>query len=389
MTFSPVDSTVVQQLAQLAEAAGFHARDRHGVSLSGESVEVVDRILDRERLQGDAGDIESIVACYGAWFGEFLIRTRDARWTGLHEPVSPRVQLQNFCYAPLDAVRRRLAQASAPSLQQLVLTLPLRRPTNSADADINREAWGRRARDPRFAQVEPWRPLPEDLLLTALDPWLQGIPLQGMEMLCLAAGGGTHAPLYAQAGARVTVVDFSAELLEIDEQIAGRYGLSLQTCRGDLRDLSCLPTQTFDLVLQPVSTCYVQELAPMYVEVARALKPGGLYLSQHKSPASLQAGEWNSAAGYSVATSAVSGGTLQPTHRLGLPQREGEMIEHVHSLDTLLGELCRSGFVIEDLQEPLRADAWAPENSAAHRALYFPPYLKVLARRRGPRTQPP
>ena len=39
-------------------------------------------------------------------------------------------------------------------------------------------------------------------------PWIPD-RLDGLEVLCLAAGGGKHGPLYAAAGARVTVVDIS------------------------------------------------------------------------------------------------------------------------------------------------------------------------------------
>ncbi len=38
--------------------------------------------------------------------------------------------------------------------------------------------------------------------------WLPG-GIRGWKVLCLAAGGGRHGPLYAAAGAQVTVVDLS------------------------------------------------------------------------------------------------------------------------------------------------------------------------------------
>ena len=73
----------------------------------------------------------------------------------------------------------------------------------------NRRAWGelvarqqcftRPARDEDF--VDP---------LAKVDPlgWLGG-DIRGKTLLCLAAGGGKHGPLYAAAGANVTVVDLS------------------------------------------------------------------------------------------------------------------------------------------------------------------------------------
>ncbi|MFM8986752.1 MAG: hypothetical protein ACKONH_11990, partial [Planctomycetia bacterium] len=42
-------------------------------------------------------------------------------------------------------------------------------------------------------------------------PWIPE-RLDGLAVLCLAAGGGKHGPIYAAAGGRVTVVDLSAAM---------------------------------------------------------------------------------------------------------------------------------------------------------------------------------
>jgi hypothetical protein len=63
--------------------------------------------------------------------------------------------------------------------------------------------------------------------------------------------------------------------------------------------------------------------------------------------------------------------------------REAGTQEFLHPLSELVGGLCRSGFVIEDLNEPCLGDAWAPRGSSAHRAAFLPPYLKLKARRIG------
>ena len=43
--------------------------------------------------------------------------------------------------------------------------------------------------------------------------------------------------------------------------------------------------------------------------------------------------------------------------------------------------MCRAGFVIEDVIEPLHADERAPPGTFAHRSRYVAPYLRVKARR--------
>jgi 2-polyprenyl-3-methyl-5-hydroxy-6-metoxy-1,4-benzoquinol methylase len=51
-------------------------------------------------------------------------------------------------------------------------------------------------------------------------------------VLCLAAGGGKHGPLYAAAGARVTVLDLSPAMLELDRQVARERGIGLELVQG-------------------------------------------------------------------------------------------------------------------------------------------------------------
>ncbi len=396
-----VPSAVMQQLAELSAAAEIHADQRHGLALTDDGLARIDQILDREREQGDPGERESVALCYGAWIGQHLVMRHHAVWVGLYEPVPPRVRLQGVCYSPIDAVRRRLVDPAAASVHQLVsCTIRSSHADVASETTINRSAWDHCAGDVRFAASDAGAPLDSAAIQAALDPWLMDIDLRGLRLLCLAAAGGTHGPLYAQAGAQVTVVDFSSALLALDEQAARRHRLPLTTIQADLRDLSVLDESSFDMVLQPVSSCYIPDLQPMHAGVARVLKPGGLYLSQHKSPASLQAGRWQShpspprergtdshpnptheRGAYLLLHPAAEGYRLVPAAgSAAFPHRESEMVEYVHPLDSLLGGLCRNGFIIEDFQEPVRGDAWAPPESAEHRAHFLPPYFKVLAR---------
>ena len=61
-----------------------------------------------------------------------------------------------------------------------------------------------------------------------------------------------------------------------------------------------------------------------------------------------------------------------------------------HGLDTwyrweeLIGLMCRAGFVIEDLVEPLHAKQDAEVGSFGHRSQYAAPYVRIKARRLGP-----
>ena len=108
--------------------------------------------------------------------------------------------------------------------------------------------------------------------------------LAGCDVLCLASGGGQQAPILAAAGARVTVFDNSPRQLAQDELVARRDGLELRTVLGDARDLGAFADATFDLVFHPVANCFIPEVAPVWRECHRVLRPGGTLLAGFNNP---------------------------------------------------------------------------------------------------------
>lgn len=245
--------------------------------------------------------------------------------------------------------------------------------------DHNRRAWDARARrGERF--TEPARREELGDPLSTVDPcgWLsEGVG--GKRLLCLAAGGGRHGPLYAAAGAVVTVVDLSAEMLALDRQAASEGGYDIKTVQASMDNLSMLPSGGFDIVIHPVSTCYVPDVRPVYREVARVLAPGGLYISQHKQPASLQADIRPSSRGYELAEAYYRTGPLPAV--TGSLHREAGTFEFLHRWEELVGEMCRAGFVIEDLLEPCHARREAAVGEFGHRSQFVAPYVRIKARR--------
>lgn len=245
---------------------------------------------------------------------------------------------------------------------------------------INRAAWNERA---RLRKRHTATAKPEHLKepLRVLDPegWLGGNVTE-QTVLCLAAGGGLAGILFAAAGARVTVVDISEGMLELDLAESRKHGFSLELIRASMDDLSCIGDGRFDVVNQPVSTCYIPDLRKAYSEIARVTKPGGLYIGVHKQPASLQAGALATGGGYLVQELYYRETPLPPS--IDCVHRESDTIEYLHRWDDLLGGLCRSGFVIEDIREPNHSDPQAAPGEFGHRSLYLPPYVKIKAVRK-------
>lgn len=246
----------------------------------------------------------------------------------------------------------------------------------------NRDAWDRMARNQdRFTRPARDEDFVDPLKTVDAAGWLGG-DIRGKQVLCLAAGGGRQSALYAAAGATVTVVDISPTMLQLDREVAGERGLAVRTIETSMDDLSMLQTAEFDIVIHPVSTCYVPNVIPVFREVARVLRSGGLYISQHKTPASLQASIKNSANGYELVEPYYRDGPLPPL--AGSRLREEGTREYLHRWEVLIGGICRAGFVIEDVAEPLHAKLDATPGDFAHRARYIAPYVRIKARRRGP-----
>jgi len=381
------DAVIIARLHAMAEVAVRHAAEFHRVRLGNDPAGLhdADRVLAAERAHAEkhgSGQTTMLTPCYGAWFGGVLVRHLAGRWTGLFDAGAPRIALALAQVSPMDAVERFVTQNGAPTLaasfaQARTWQAPLAE--RAAILAQNAERWDGMAQDRRFIgdEVLPDRASAEE----QLDPWLLADGVAGKRVLCLAAGGGRHGPLLARAGATVTVLDLSPAQLAIDQRLAATNDLRLTTVVGSIDDLTTrFPTSAFDIVVQPVSTSYLRDLAPVHAGLAHVLRPGGLLVAQHKQPASLQVRAQRGSEGWTLESFHIDGLPLPAVS--GHDHREAGTQEFLHTLDGLVGGLCRAGFVIEDLCEPTLGDAWAPQDSADYRAAFLPPYLKVKARRR-------
>jgi SAM-dependent methyltransferase len=161
--------------------------------------------------------------------------------------------------------------------------------------EYNRRAWDRQVglgnvwtRPVGPELIEEARQGRWSVLLTEQKPvpreWFPA-EMRGLEVLCLACGGGQQGPTFAAAGARVTVLDNSPAQLAQDRLVAEREGLDLRTVEGDMADLSRFPEESFGLVFHPVSNCFAPAVCPVWREAFRVLRRGGLLLAGFNNPA--------------------------------------------------------------------------------------------------------
>lgn len=244
----------------------------------------------------------------------------------------------------------------------------------------NRSAWDRLARK-QDRLAKPARDEDFSKPLASVDGlgWLGG-DVRGKRLLCLAAGGGRQGPIYAAAGAEVTVVDLSPAMLELDRKVSHERQLKVRTIEASMDDLSMFDDASFDIVIHPVSTCYVPDVRPVYLEVARILVAGGIYISQHKQPASLQSDIEPHQGSYRVKHGYYDKSPLPDEPKPNLIREDGTL-EYVHRWEELIGAMCAAGFSIEALTEPRHAKNDAVAGSFGHRSTVLAPYVRVKAKR--------
>ncbi|WP_045234439.1 class I SAM-dependent methyltransferase [Deinococcus pimensis] len=187
--------------------------------------------------------------------------------------------------------------------------------------------------------------------------WLPAVA--GLDVLCLASGGGQQGPLLAAAGANVTVLDLSEAQLGLDRHVAEREGLPLRTVQGSMTDLSVFADASFDVIIHPVATLFVPDVMPVWKEAFRTLRRGGRLVAGFINPLI-----------YIFDRQLLdASGTLEVRYQVPyadetqLPQevqdayrRDAAPFEFSHTLTTLIGGQTDVGFVIAGLYE----DAYDP-----------------------------
>jgi len=202
-------------------------------------------------------------------------------------------------------------------------------------------------------------------------------PLQGADVLCLASGGGQQGPVLAALGANVTVFDNSPAQLKQDQFVAKREALAIKTVEGDAANLSVFPDESFDLIFNPCSTVFMQDVRAVWVECARVLRPGGILMTGSMNPIQYIFDQFKAdeegtlEVKFSIPysdTESLSKEDLDKYVSNGLP------VEFGHSLTDLLGGQLDAGFVITDMYEDYKPD------SPLHK--YHPSYIATRAEKK-------
>ena len=196
-------------------------------------------------------------------------------------------------------------------------------------------------------------------------------PMKGLDLLALASGGGQQAPIFAAAGANVTVLDNSPRQLDRDREVAEHEALQMRLIEGDMCDLSMFANESFDLIYHPVSNLFVPNVRPVWKESFRVLRHGGTLLGGFMNPIF-----------YLFDMDKADQGILEVAHKLPYADSEHPEVmrkmmeknlplEHSHSLDDQIGGQIDAGFHIIGFYESKQPNSIISE--------YTPTYIATRA----------
>jgi SAM-dependent methyltransferase len=230
--------------------------------------------------------------------------------------------------------------------------------------------------------TRPWLQLDPDTARQGVDP--EGIfgDVTNKKVLCLASGGGQQSAAFALLGAHVTVFDLSEAQLARDQEAARRYQVEIKTIQGDMRDLSLLDQAAFDIVWHPYSLNFVPDAREVFRQVARVVRPDGLYYLMCANPfvTGLASKDWDGQ-GYPLKLPYLDGAEVSYEDEAWVfregadPQPIQGPKEHRQTLSRLINGLVEQGFIIFQLKEWTEPAPGAEPGSWDHFQAIAPPWL--------------
>jgi SAM-dependent methyltransferase len=102
--------------------------------------------------------------------------------------------------------------------------------------------------------------------------------LRGKKLLDIGAGLGESSVYFALQGAEVTTVDLSPQMVETALKLGAHYGVKLQGLVSGGETLDLQPS-AYDIIYIANTIHHVQDRPSLFVQMQRALKPGGRFFS--------------------------------------------------------------------------------------------------------------
>ncbi|MBQ9414311.1 MAG: class I SAM-dependent methyltransferase [Clostridia bacterium] len=182
--------------------------------------------------------------------------------------------------------------------------------------------------------------------------------LRGKRVLGLAAGGGQQMPILTAAGAICTVLDYSEKQLESEQLVASQEGYEIDIVRADMTKLFPFADSTFDLIVHPVSNCYIRDVTHVWAECARVLKPGGLLLAGLDNGFNYLFFDEDE----SHVTGSLPFDPLEDPAKMAMLQKEDAGVQFSHSIEEQIGGQLRAGFRLLDVYDDTNGSGFLCEH---------------------------
>ena len=171
--------------------------------------------------------------------------------------------------------------------------------------------------------------------------------VRGKRMLELGCGTGSVSIALAQQGAVVIGVDGDHDRLERARGRDDAADVRIDWHEGDLADLAFLRADSIDAVVSVHALAEVDDIARVFRQVERVLKPGSAFVFSYEHAIGLCTGP---------------DGTLAHSPFDRGPITVGDRTVYVRTDAEVFTELHRAGLRVDSLVEPRPAGSWVPAN---------------------------
>lgn len=194
--------------------------------------------------------------------------------------------------------------------------------------------------------------------------------VRGLKILGLCSGGGQQGPVFKALGMDVTILDYSGAQLDKEREVAKREGYEINLVEADVTNPLPFEDESFDIIFNPVSLVYVEDLFHVFKECSRVLKSGGLLICGLDN-------------GVNFMTDGEEREIINtfPFNPLKNKEQERELLEDdcgyqfSHTLEENIGYQIRNGFVIEDIYDDTNGEGRLEE-------LHIPTFFATKSRKK-------
>jgi malonyl-CoA O-methyltransferase len=175
--------------------------------------------------------------------------------------------------------------------------------------------------------------------------------VHGLEILDLGCGTGRHSVRLAGAGARVTALDFSSQMLAQAREKTGARDIRFQL--HDLSQPLPFPAENFDRVLCALVVDHIKDLDKLFSEMHRVCRPAGNVVVSGMHPAMMLRG-------------------VQARFRLPETNREIRPVSYPHAMSDYVMAAARAGFAFDHFSEHAVHEKLAERHERARKYLGWP-----------------